>query len=168
MNRDLGDYPILGYCDGNEFAEWEEQKGCNKMEKMIKHKWAVAVLICVLALVIIFIIYQFGWRVLGFNGCTSPNPIIIKEASVENNDLYIELENIDSFGSRYKGYVYEIEDSVLKLGVKFRYWERVILPNNSEAVICIKNAGDIDEIILTNGNKEKVYRLEDGKWINEP
>ena len=137
------------------------------MGMMIKRKWVVAVLICILALVIIFIIYQFGWRVLGFRGCTSPNPIVIKSVFAKNDDLYIELENIDSFGSRYKGYVYEMEDSVLKLGVKFRYWERVLFHNKSEAVICIKNASDIDEIILTNGNTEKVYRLVDGEWIHE-
>ena len=137
------------------------------MGMMIKRKWVVAVLICVLALVILFIIYQFGWRVLGFRGCTSPNPIVIKNVFAENDDLYIELENIDSFGSRYKGYVYEMEDSVLKLGVKFRYWERVLFHNKSDAFICIKNASDTDEIILTNGNTEKVYRLVDGEWIHE-
>ena len=134
------------------------------MEKLIKHKWVAAIIICIFILAIIFIIYQFGWRLLGFKGCISPNPIAIKRVLTENNSLYIELENIDSFGSRYKGYIYEIEDSVLKLGVKFRYWERMLLSNNSEAVICIENAGDIEEIVLTNGSEEKVYRLADGKW----
>ncbi len=134
------------------------------MEKLIKHKWVAAIIICIFILAIIFIIYQFGWRLLGFKGCTSPNPIAIKRVLTENNSLYIELENIDSFGSRYKGYIYEIEDSVLKLGVKFRYWERVLLSNNSKAVIYIENAGDIKEIVLTNGSEEKVYPLADGKW----
>lgn len=116
-------------------------------------------LIIILSLLILTILsIDYGWRLFGFNACTTGFPNVT-EVKLNEDVLRIKGTTIYS-GDHYIGYISEIKDDTLYLGIRYQLFT------------VFHSGGDFNiEIPLKNLNLKKVYiRGRDSKeliWIKK-
>lgn len=118
------------------------------MSKRVRKRLIIlGVIIVVIAAIIAY--HLGGWRLFGFNTCTSFEYIDMEATMLNENNLGI-LVSCRSNGLKMQGYVYKIDDSTLKIGFKFSIFanggmmEQFILPLEKP----------IDKIIMCAGKEQ--------------
>ena len=108
----------------------------------------------ILVVVLIVMSYIFGWRLFGFKYCYNPNYIEISDFKKTDEKISIKgYLSMDS-ASTFQDYCYEIEENVLKIGLKYD----LFFGKTSEFDITIDAQGKtINRVVLVDGkNNQKV------------
>ena len=86
------------------------------MKKIFKIVVIILSILLILQLAI-FLTARYGWKILGFDMCESPNVLCVETVYVTDETVHI-IGNTSSSATAYIGYTYEIKDNVLYLGIK--------------------------------------------------
>jgi hypothetical protein len=121
------------------------------------------VLICVNS--IIFLWARHGWRLWGFKDCGYPSGIYIKELIVNEDHILIKGSTGASAGA-YVGYITEISDRKLYIGLKYNVLFGFLKQNGSFDYKIPFDRQRIDEIYLANEIEKRLIWLDETSDMN--
>ena len=140
--------------------------------KKIKIAFIIIITIC-FSIFIIYIIYNHLWRIEGFKNCVNPNNYTVLKYDITDNEFSMIVEKGDMYNTKILGYLYEYENNILKIGIKY-YSGYIALFDKSYAFDKITIpliSSDINEVILSgegiNINIDERYNEEEYLSIKE-
>lgn len=121
-------------------------------------KFVRNVMIIVVALIAIFLLGRFGWKLGGFRACQSAG---IESVEVSEDAVHIIGFYPGSFPEGFCGYYAKEQDGKLYVGFKFSAIFGFFETGDFDITIPVK--GDIQEVIVkTNNNENSVWTAENG------
>ena len=90
------------------------------LKKLLKHKVLLVLSIIAFLIAGAVLMYNFGWRLLGFSACNSPEDYTTYHYEIKENSIEY-LFNKTGFHEigQTLGYITEEKDGVLKIGIKY-------------------------------------------------
>ena len=125
------------------------------IDKKTTRKIIIAVLIFFCIYSLVFLWARYGWRLWGFEMCTYPSGIYVSEIVVNKDHIAIKGSTTYS-GDRFVGYVYNIVDRKLYLGLKYNLFFGIWDGNASFDVKIPCDTEAVNEVYLTNGVERKL------------
>ncbi|HEY9059896.1 MAG TPA: hypothetical protein VIO64_05230 [Pseudobacteroides sp.] len=127
---------------------------------MIKKIFMITAIIFI-ALAVLFISTRYGWKLFGFNACTSPDSIYVQKIEVSGNRVVLSGDTSAS-APAFVGYIHKQSGENLYIGLKynlvFGFVNRV-----GHFDIDIKcDTSQINKVYLRDGSSEKLV-WEKGK-----
>lgn len=114
------------------------------------------------AIVLIFVLPRYGWRIFGFSRCDFPNALYAQTVSVENGLVRIKGGTVSS-ASAYVGHIYSVEDSNLYVGVKHNLLLGFINRLGDFNITISVNAANIKNVYFKGGGNEKlIWNTDEG------
>lgn len=121
----------------------------------------IGVGVAALALVAVFCMGRYGWRLFGFGLCQGAG---IEQVTVEDGQVHISGFYPGSFPSGFCGYYAKEKDGNLYVG--FRFSPLFGLFENGEIDVTVPTKGEIKAVVLKTRKNEYVLteRQEDGSY----
>ena len=136
------------------------------MKKIFKI-FAVILSILLILQLVIFLTARYGWKLLGFDMCESPNVLCVETVYVTDEKVNI-VGNTSSSATSYIGYTYEIKDNVLYLGIKQNLLFGFNNRNGGYSFVIEDDFKNIESIQLINKKEEKcIWSAENDKKYME-
>ena len=90
------------------------------LKKLFKHKVLLVLSIIAFLIAGAVLMYNFGWRLLGFSACNSPEDYTTYHYEIKENSIeyLFNRSGLHELGHTL-GYITEEKDGVLKIGIKY-------------------------------------------------
>ena len=90
------------------------------LKKLLKHKVLLVLSIIAFLIAGAVLMYNFGWRLLGFSACNSPEDYTTYHYEIKENSIEYLFNKTGLHEIGYTlGYITEEKDGVLKIGIKY-------------------------------------------------
>ena len=122
----------------------------------------IIILIFIVLQFVLFCIGKFGWKIFGFDMCEDPNTLLIESVSVTDEKIDIAGHTFNSACS-YVGYIYEIKDNVLYIGIKQNLLLGFTERNGGYSFSINGDFKTIDSVYLVNKMEEKCIWMAENK-----
>ncbi|MBR0600175.1 hypothetical protein [Sinanaerobacter chloroacetimidivorans] len=113
----------------------------------------VLILFCISST--IFLWARYGWRFWDFKMCTYPSGIYVSDVIVNEDHIAVRGSTTYS-GDRFVGYVYDIADRKLYIGLKYNLFFGIWDGDASFDIKIPCDTETIDEVYLSNDVEKKL------------
>lgn len=120
-----------------------------KKQKSLMRKIMISILSVFVAIVIIFFIGRYGWKLAGFSACEGAG---IEKVEVVENGVRLKGFNPSSFPTGFLGYHAKEIDGELYVGFKFSFIFGIFERGDFDIVIPTKN--EISKVVIKTNYEE--------------
>lgn len=122
--------------------------GIRKMKIKYKRFLFLFIILCS-----VYLIYGWGWKLIGFKYCTDPNTLFVEDIKVSTDKVSLAGTTVSS-ADGYVGYKYKKEGDKLYIGLKY---DILALTRQGSFDLSIDiDTQDIDQIYLLGGKEREL------------
>lgn len=127
----------------------------------------IIILVFLLLQASVYFTARYGWKLVGFDLCESPDVLLAENVFVTEDRVYISGTTASS-ASAYVGFTYKFVDNTLYLGIKQNLLFGFDVRNGSYSFRIEGDFEDIESVCLVGGDKEKcIWTLQKDKMRME-
>ena len=121
----------------------------------------ILISIIFVALIAIYFIPHYGWRLYGFKYCSNPSMVVIRSITINNNENFVNIiGDTSSSLDAYVGKIYKKDDDTLYIGIKYNSLFGFFKRDGSFDTKIEINTSDIEKIIITNNQENKTIYIK--------
>lgn len=132
----------------------------------MKKKFAIAIAVIFMLIAGTFSFSRYGWKLFGFQFCSPPSMVSIRNITIDKNENLIKLSG-HTFASApaFVGFIYKIEDETLYVGMKYNLLFGFLNRDGSFNIRMSAMSNDFNRIVLKNKDSERVIWEKGGPKV---